>query len=73
LIKLLRKFKIFIDELINENTLNSNNNGNFISLKAFYEEVENKLIDNDYFHCLLGNNFDDKCNPIVEEFVCEEQ
>ncbi len=72
LIKLIRSFKVLLHQLIIENGLNLSNNENYLSLKYFYAEVENKLIDPDYFHCLLGKSFDDKCNPIMDEIVDEE-
>ena len=73
LIKLIRGFKILLEQMINEYGLDLSHNENYLSLKNFYEEIQTKLLDPDYFHCLLGKTFDDKCNPIVEEYVEDEE
>jgi hypothetical protein len=73
LIKLIRSFKILLKQMISEYNIDLNKNENYLSLKSFYEEVETKLLDSDYFHCLLGKTFDDKCNPIVDEYIEDEE
>jgi hypothetical protein len=51
--------------------LNLTHNGYYIALKDFYNDVENRLIDRDYFHCLLGKDLLLN-NPTVEEYIESE-
>ncbi len=59
LIKLIRKYKEMISSLVKNNNAHITNDPMFISLRNAYSEAEQKLIDTDYFHCLLGKTFDD--------------
>ena len=51
----------------------------YLSWKSFYEDIEGKLLDPDYFHCILGKNFDDEGHiyngeeeEVNEDIGCDE-
>jgi hypothetical protein len=46
-------------KLDNEGKIDITNDSEYLNLKSFYEETEAKLLDTDYFHCLLGKSFED--------------
>lgn len=58
LIKTMKQFKDLLTNVVSSNNLNLSNDESYISLRTFYEETECKLIDTDYFHCILGKNFE---------------
>ncbi len=72
LIKLIWSFKSLVKDIVDSNVLDLKNNEKYLSLKTYYKEVEDKLVDPDYFHCLLGESFDDKCNQIYDEDIDNE-
>lgn len=62
LIKLIKKFKEFLQYLIKDRNIDINTDAAmYNSLKKAYSECEDKLIDTDYFYSLLGKNFEDAC------------
>lgn len=67
LIKLLRRFKELMQNVLSSDEVDLNNFESYTTLRKFYEETERKLLDPDYFHCMLGKNFDDKCPPLEDD------
>lgn len=61
LIKLLRKFKILLQNISTEDLKLTNEF--YADLKDSYEETEKSLLDKDLFFCYLGENFDSSCPP----------
>lgn len=58
-IKLILQFKKTLIKLINKNSITNDNlkfDQNYGELKNFYESVEEKVIDPDYFFCNLGDD-----------------
>lgn len=58
LIKLIKKFKELLSSLFLNQKIDVSDSSQYIDLKNFYEETESKLVDPDYFHCLLGKTFE---------------
>ena len=62
LIKLIKKFKEFLQFLLNKRNIDLlSESAMYTSLKKAYSDAEDKLIDTDFFYCLLGENFEDSC------------
>lgn len=72
LVKLLKRFKELFAAVQDQGIYDVTTLDNHKNLKKLYEETERKLIDPDYFHCMLGKNFEDKC-PDVDEDQMEKE
>lgn len=62
LIKLIKKFKEFIHYLEKERNVEfGSDSAMYIALKKAYQDAQDRLVENDFFLCVLGQNFDDPC------------
>lgn len=62
MIKSLANFKKLLDSVIKEENLDKKeieNMQEFIDLKKSYEQAEDKLLDPDFFHLMMGEKFED--------------
>lgn len=73
LVKLIKRFKVLLNYIVKNNNIDIANDEHFKSLKSFYEDLDNKLIDPDYFHCLLGREFENQCPEVNEDEDEEEE
>jgi hypothetical protein len=68
LIKLIKKYKILFQMISkNEETKILITKQFLSSLQETYEETQKKMIDPDYFICLLGSNFEAECQENDED------
>jgi uncharacterized Zn-finger protein len=71
LIKLVQKYKLFMNKIVKESNIDPNRNEVLINLKKDYEDIQSKLIDKKLFEHYLGNSFESDCpnddNSIKEE------
>lgn len=68
LVKLIKRFKTFVEHIDNSGKVeNMKSLDSYINLQKTYEDTEKKLLDPDYFHCILGKNFEDKCPESEDE------
>jgi hypothetical protein len=81
LIKLIKKFKEFVLHVVNKRNIKfeSESESNlYSSLKKAYQDAQDKLIESDFFLCVLGNNFDEYCvddhklNDIIVKLEAKE-
>ena len=81
LIKLIKKFKEFLFHLIKDKKIEFMSESElalYDSLKKAYQDAQDKLIETDFFLCVLGNNFDDSCvddnklNEIIVKFEAKD-
>ena len=66
LIKLIQRYKIFFRKIIQKKKIDVNKNEILLKLKKNYEEIQNKLIDQELFSHYLGEEFDNDCTNIEE-------
>ena len=66
LIKLIQRYKIFLKKIIKKKAIDENKNEIVLKLKKNYEEIQNKLIDQDLFKYYLGDNFENDCTNVEE-------
>ena len=66
LIKLIQRYKIFLRKIIQKKKIDANKNEIVLKLKKSYEEIQNKLIDQELFNQYLGEEFDNDCTNIEE-------
>ena len=72
LIKLLQRYKIFFRRIIEKKNIDVQKNEIVLNLKKNYEEIKNKLIDQELFKHYLGKNFDNDCTNIEDIQNIEE-
>ena len=60
LIKLVKKFKEFLHYLNKDKNIEFESEL-YNSLKKAYQDAQDKLLENDFFLCVLGENFNDPC------------
>ena len=72
LIKLVQKYKLFMNKIVKESNIDPNRNEVLINLKKDYEDIQSKLIDKKLFEHYLGNNFESDC-PNDENSIKEEK
>ena len=73
LIKLIQRYKIFFRKIMQKKKIDENKNEIVLRLKKSYEEIQNKLIDQDLFTHYLGDEFDKECINIEEIVNIDEQ
>jgi len=73
LIKLIQRYKIFFRKIIKKKNINEKENEIVQNLKKNYEEIQNKLIDQELFNHYLGEEFDNDCCNIENIENIEEQ
>ena len=61
LIKLIQRYKIFFKKIIKKKNINEKENEIVLNLKKSYQEIQNKLIDQELFNHYLGEEFDNDC------------
>ena len=61
LIKLVQKYKLFMNKVVKDSNIDPNKNEVLINLKKDYEDTQSKLIDKNLFVHYLGNNYDSEC------------
>ena len=66
LIKLIQRYKIFFRKILLKKNIDANKNEIVLKLKKNYEEIQNKLIDQELFNHYLGEEFDNECTNIEE-------
>ena len=74
LINLLQKYKKLLTSIIKANNIDINDvnmEEGFTSIKLKYEKVEANLVDNDYFHCLLGSTYEEECPLDGENYMTD--
>jgi hypothetical protein len=59
LVKLIRYHKVVLTKLVNEDKIDIASNIDYLRLKEQYEATEENFSDIDFFHCLLGKEFDE--------------
>ena len=69
LIKLIQRYKIFFRKIVKKKNINEKENEIVQNLKKNYQEIQNKLIDQELFNHYLGEEFDNDCCNIenIEE------
>jgi hypothetical protein len=67
LIKLLKHYKQLAFSLWDKLGVVVNEDEEIQQLKSCYNDVEKKLLDVDYFRCLLGKKFEDPCPNVTNE------
>jgi hypothetical protein len=74
LIKLIRSYKILLARIVMEGGNGVKSLEEYETLKKLYDETESKLLDPDYFHCLLGKSFEEVSKVDLNEvdFVNKE-
>ena len=65
LIKLVQKYKLFMNKVVRDSHIDPHKNEVLINLKKDYENIQSKLIDKNLFIHYLGNDFESDC-PNVE-------
>ena len=73
LIKLIQRYKIFFRKILLKKKIDANKNEIVLKLKKNYEEIQNKLIDQELFNHYLGEEFDNECTNIEEISNIDEQ
>ena len=61
LIKLVQKYKLFMNKVVKDSNIDPNKNEILINLKKDYEDTQSKLIDKNLFVHYLGNNYESEC------------
>ena len=61
LIKLVQKYKLFMNKVVKDSHIDPNQNEVLINLKKEYEDTQSKLIDKNLFIHYLGTNFESDC------------
>ena len=61
LIKLVQKYKLFMNKVVKDSNIDPNKNEVLINLKKDYEDTQSKLIDKNLFVHYLGNNYESEC------------
>ena len=61
LIKVVQKYKLFMNKIVKDSHIDPNQNEVLINLKKVYEDIQSKLIDKNLFVHYLGNNFESDC------------
>ena len=61
LIKLVQKYKLFMNKLIKDLNIDPNKNDVLINLKKDYDDIQSKLIDKKLFVHYLGDNYESEC------------
>jgi hypothetical protein len=59
LVKLIRYYKVVLKKFLNEGKIDITSDIQYLKLKDTYKATEGKLMDVDYFRCLLGKNFEE--------------
>jgi hypothetical protein len=59
LVKLIRYYKIVLTKMVNEEKIDIASDVNYSKLREQYEATEENFTDIDYFHCLVGKEFDE--------------
>ena len=72
LIKLVQKYKLFLNKVVKDSHIDPNQNEVLINLKKDYEDIQSKLIDKKLFEHYLGNNFESDC-PNDDNIVKEDK
>ena len=73
LIKLVQKYKLLMNRIIEDKKINPKQNEIISNLKKEYEEIQSKLIDSNLFTKYLGDNFESQCKNIESEQENEEE
>ena len=73
LIKLVQKYKLLMNRIIEDKKINPKQNEIISNLKKEYEEIQSKLIDSNLFTKYLGDNFESQCKNIENEPENEEE
>jgi hypothetical protein len=74
LIKLLRCYKLVLHKIVAETNIDFSSHEEYLTLKRLYEDTEKKLLDSDYFHCLLGRSFEELSKVDLNElYELEEE
>ena len=73
LIKLIQRYKIFFRKILLKKKIDANKNEIVLKLKKNYEEIQNKLIDQELFNHYLGEEFDNECTNIEEISNIDEE
>ena len=61
LIKLVQRYKLFMNKVVKDSHIDPNKNEILINLKKDYEDTQSKLIDKNLFIHYLGKNFESEC------------
>ena len=61
LIKLVQKYKLFMNKVVRDSHIDPHKNEILINLKKDYENIQSKLIDKNLFIHYLGNDFESDC------------
>ena len=61
LIKLVKRYKLFMNKVVKDSHIDPNKNEVIKNLKKDYEDIQSKLIDKKLFMHYLGNNFESDC------------
>ncbi len=61
LIKVVQKYKLFMNKIVKDSHIDPNQNEVLINLKKIYEDTQSKLIDKNLFVHYLGNDFESDC------------
>ena len=81
LIQLIKKFKEFVFHVVKKRNIKFESESEsdlYSSLKKAYQDAQDKLIESDFFICVLGDNFDDYCvddnklKDIIVKFEAKE-
>lgn len=74
LIKIIQQFKCLITDLKKNDEIKEKIEKNqiFKKLKENYETLSKNILDEDYFHCMLGESFESECyyNNICNSSDC---
>ncbi len=69
LFKLIKKYKVLLQKVAKAKNLQLEQSEEIKKLKEIYEETQAKLVDSDYFLCLLGKNFESECTEEDSEGI----
>jgi hypothetical protein len=58
-VKLIRCYKVVLTKLVNEEKVDIASDINYSKLKEQYEVAEENFTDIDFFHCLVGKEFNE--------------
>jgi len=72
LIKLVQKYKLFMNKVVRESHIDPHKNEVLINLKKDYENIQSKLIDKNLFIHYLGNDFESDCPNVDTENAKKE-
>jgi hypothetical protein len=67
LIKLVQKYKLFMNKVVKDSHIDPHKNEVLINLKKDYESIQSKLIDKNLFIHYLGNDFESDCPNVENE------